>query len=47
MDVEAPAWDEHHIAIMKKSPTHHTTTKAKMNGNAFEHEPPRFGTTQV
>ena len=45
MDVETLAWDDHHIAKMKETHTHRGTTKGEVDGNAFEREPPRVGTT--
>ena len=45
LDVEMFPWDEHSIARMKESPIHRGTTQGEVDGNAFEHEPPRVGTT--
>ena len=39
MDVETLPWDDHHIAKMKESHTHHGTTKGEVDGNVFEREP--------
>ena len=47
MDVETLAWDDHHIAKMKESHTHHGTTQGEVDRNAFECEPPRVGTSEV
>ena len=44
MDVETLKWDEHHIAKMKESRTHRSTTKGETLENAFEHKPPRADT---
>jgi hypothetical protein len=41
-DVETlrnPSGDDHHIAKMKESHTHHGTTRGEVDGNAFEREP--------
>jgi hypothetical protein len=39
MDIEPIPWDDHHIAKMKESHTHHTTITGEVNGNAFKREP--------
>ena len=46
MEVDTLAWDEHHIAKMKESHTHHGTMKGEKLENAFKRKPP-MGDTQV
>ena len=41
MDVDTRAWDEHHVAKMKESHTHHGALKGETLENAVEREPPR------
>jgi hypothetical protein len=47
MDVERFVSDDHLKVKMKEPHTHRTATKGEEDGNAFEREPSRVGTTEV